>query len=287
MGLDRIPANWPLREFSEFVLCGETLWHTQRIGAGPVVLLLHGTGASTHSMADLATLLSQRFTCVLIDLPGQGFTPALRERKHLLSAMSSAVADLCDQLDLVPDYVIGHSAGAAVGIRMSLDTPIAPKGILSINGALLPFGALIEPMMIKAARGLSQSSRVVHFLARRGTGEAYVRRALRDTGAAISEPMIKRYAQLISQPEHIEGTLRMMGGWELGKLAADLAHVNTPVHLIGSAKDHIVPATRAHRATRDIPGATAVTLSDAGHLIHEADPQRIFDEFMLFLNRLN
>ena len=287
MGLDRIPANWPLREFSEFVLCGETLWHTQRIGAGPVVLLLHGTGASTHSMADLATLLSQRFTCVLIDLPGQGFTPALRERKYLLSAMSSAVADLCDQLDLVPDYVIGHSAGAAVGIRMSLDTPIAPKGILSINGALLPFGAFIEPMMIKAARGLSQSSRVVHFLARRGTGEAYVRRALRDTGAAISEPMIKRYAQLISQPEHIEGTLRMMGGWELGKLAADLAHVNTPVHLIGSAKDHIVPATRAHRATRDIPGATAVTLSDAGHLIHEADPQRIFDEFMLFLNRLN
>ena len=287
MGLDRIPANWPLREFSEFVLCGETLWHTQRIGAGPVVLLLHGTGASTHSMADLATLLSQRFTCVLIDLPGQGFTPALRERKHLLSAMSSAVADLCDQLDLAPDYVIGHSAGAAVGIRMCLDTPIAPKGILSINGALLPFGAFIEPMMIKAARGLSQSSRVVHFLARRGTGEAYVRRALRDTGAAISEPMIKRYAQLISQPEHIEGTLRMMGGWELGKLAADLAHVNTPVHLIGSAKDHIVPATRAHRATRDIPGATAVTLSDAGHLIHEADPQRIFDEFMLFLNRLN
>ena len=287
MGLDRIPANWPLREFSEFVLCGETVWHTQRIGAGPVVLLLHGTGASTHSMADLATLLSQRFTCVLIDLPGQGFTPALRERKHLLSAMSSAVADLCDQLDLVPDYVIGHSAGAAVGIRMSLDTPIAPKGILSINGALLPFGAFIEPMMIKAARGLSQSSRVVHFLARRGTGEAYVRRALRDTGAAISEPMIKRYAQLISQPEHIEGTLRMMGGWELGKLAADLAHVTTPVHLIGSAKDHIVPATRAHRATRDIPGATAVTLSDAGHLIHEADPQRIFDEFIHFLERLN
>ncbi|MDA9915308.1 alpha/beta fold hydrolase [Luminiphilus sp.] len=287
MGPDRIPADWPLRDCSEFIHCGEIVWHTQRIGAGPVVLLLHGTGASSHSMAGLATLLSRQFTCVLIDLPGQGFTSALRERKHLLSAMSSAVADLCDQLNLVPDYVIGHSAGAAVGIRMSLDTPVAPKGILSINGALLPFGAFIEPLMIKAARGLSQSSRVVHFLARRGTGKAYVRRALRDTGAAISEPMIKRYSQLISQPEHIEGTLRMMGGWELGKLAADLAHVTTPVHLIGSAKDHIVPATRAHRATRDIPGSTAVTLGDAGHLIHEADPQRIFDEFIHFLERLN
>ena len=101
MGPDRIPADWPLRDCSKFIHCGEILWHTQRIGAGPVVLLLHGTGASSHSMAGLATLLSRQFTCVLIDLPGQGFTPALGERKHLLSAMSSAVADLCDQLDLV------------------------------------------------------------------------------------------------------------------------------------------------------------------------------------------
>jgi magnesium chelatase accessory protein len=72
MGPDRIPADWPLRDYSEFVHCGEIVWHTQRIGAGPVVLLLHGTGASTHSMAGLATLLSRQFTCLLIDLPGAG-----------------------------------------------------------------------------------------------------------------------------------------------------------------------------------------------------------------------
>ena len=222
MGPDRLPSDWPLREHSEFVQCAGTLWHVQRIGSGPVILLLHGTGSSTHSMAGMAECLSSQFTCVLIDLPGQGFTYPIEEREHLLSAMARAIYELCKHLEISPEYVIGHSAGAAVGIRMCLDTDISPRGLLSINGALLPFGAFIEPLMLKAARALSRSPRVSRFLARRGTGESDVRRALRDTGATISEPMIQRYTTLISQPEHIEGTLRMMGGWELGQLAKGL-----------------------------------------------------------------
>jgi magnesium chelatase accessory protein len=287
MGPDRLPSDWPLREHSEFVHCAGILWHIQRIGSGPVILLLHGTGSSTHSMAGLAEHLSHQFTCLLVDLPGQGFTPPIEEREHLLTAMAGAISALCKQLKLHPDYVIGHSAGAAVGIRMCLDGHIDPRGLLSINGALLPFGAFIEPIMLKAARALSRSPRVAQFLAQRGTGESDVRRALRDTGATISEPMIQRYTTLISQPEHIAGTLRMMGGWELGQLARDLPHLTTPIHLVGCAKDHIVPAIRAHRATRELPNATAVTLDDAGHLIHEADPGRITGEFFRFLERLN
>ena len=79
----------------------------------------------------------------------------------------------------------------------------------------------------------------------------------------------------------------MMGGWELSQLAKDLPKLKTPTHLIGSEKDHIVPATRAHRAKREIPDATAITLEDAGHLVHEADPERVAQVFYQFLERLN
>lgn len=287
MGPDRIPQGWPLSENSQFIKCAGTLWHTQIIGTGPIVLLLHGTGASTHSFADLALLLSKQFTCVLVDLPGQGFTRPIEEREHLLPAMALAVQDLCDHLDMQPEYIIGHSAGAAVAIRMCLDTTAEPRALLSINGALLPFGAFIEPIMLGTARMLSRSDRVIRFLAQRGAGESDVRRALRDTGAAISEPMIQRYTFLISQKEHIEGTLRMMGGWELGQLAKDLSSLTTPIHLVGCAQDHIVPAARAHRIKRLIEGATSVTLNQAGHLVHEASPDRIYDEFLGLIKRVN
>lgn len=282
-----MPPDWPLKAASRFVELDEVRWHVQITGSGPVVLLLHGTGASTHSMADLAKILSHQYTCVLIDLPGHAFTTAMDEREHLLPAMARAVAKLSSALDLAPDYIIGHSAGAAVSIRMCLDTAVSPKALLSINGALLPFGAFIEPVMLKAARVLSKSDSLTQFLARRGTGTADVRRALRDTGANISEPMIERYSFLVSQKSHIEGALRMMGGWELGQLASDLPSLKTPIHLIGCDKDHIVPAARAHRVKRMIPGATATTLDNAGHLVHEAAPDQVLREFLGLATRHN
>ncbi len=282
-----MPTDWPLREASQFVELENVQWHYQMLGAGPTVLLLHGTGASTHSVADLAVALSKNFTCLLVDLPGHAFTSPLEEREHLLPAMAGAVNDLCHKLNIAPSYIIGHSAGGAVAIRMCLDTDASPKAVLSINGALLPFGAFIEPIMLKTARLLSRSNSVTNFLARRGTGTADVRKALRDTGAQISEPMIERYSFLISHKTHIEGALRMMGGWELGQLAKDLPRLTTPIHLIGCDKDHIVPAVRAHRVKRMIPGATAETLEDAGHLVHEAAAERVFEVFMRLAAKYN
>ena len=248
--------------------------------------MLHGTGASGHSFAELARLLEDDFELLIVDLPGQGFSTPLPERKKLLSAMAESVAALCDQLDCRPDYIVGHSAGAAVALRMVMDTPITPRGVLSINGALLPFAWFFEPIMLRAARLMSRSPQVAHFLARRGGREIDVQRALRDTGSAISELMMQCYGLLMADREHIEGTLRMMGGWELGQLSKDLRSVDVPVHLVGCSMDTIVPAARAHRATHDIPHASANTISNAGHLVQEEQPELINAELRAFIERL-
>ena len=248
--------------------------------------MLHGTGASGHSFAELADLLKDRFELVIVDLPGQGFSSPLSERKKLLSVMASAAASLCDRLAIQPDYIIGHSAGAAVALRMAMDTHIQPRGILSINGALMPFAWFFEPIMLRAARLMSRSPRVAHFLAKRGRREIDVQRALRDTGSEISDLMMRCYGLLMADQQHIVGTLRMMGGWQLGQLSKDLNTVRVPVHLIGSSLDTIVPATRAHKATHDIPMATATTISDAGHLIQEERPEWVESEFLKFVKQV-
>ena len=49
-------------------------FHCEVAGEGPVALLLHGTGASTHSFRDLLPWLARRCTVVAPDLPGHGFT---------------------------------------------------------------------------------------------------------------------------------------------------------------------------------------------------------------------
>ena len=51
-------ADWPNREASRFVEAAGLRWHVQVMGAGPVLLLLHGTGASTHSWRDVMPKLA-------------------------------------------------------------------------------------------------------------------------------------------------------------------------------------------------------------------------------------
>ena len=75
-GWQREGRDWPNREASRFVRAAGLMWHVQIMGAGPVLLLAHGTGAATHSWRALAPLLAQHFTIVAPDLPGHGFTEA-------------------------------------------------------------------------------------------------------------------------------------------------------------------------------------------------------------------
>ncbi len=71
---ERRAKDWPNREASRFVAAGGIEWHAQIMGAGPWMLLVHGTGASTHSFRDLAPALARDFRVLALDLPGHGFT---------------------------------------------------------------------------------------------------------------------------------------------------------------------------------------------------------------------
>ena len=57
---DQDGHDWPNRDASRFVEAAGLTWHVQIAGQGPVLLLLHGTGASTHSWRDLLPGLAER-----------------------------------------------------------------------------------------------------------------------------------------------------------------------------------------------------------------------------------
>ena len=111
--LARDGRDWPNTDASQMVEEGGLRWDVQRMGAGPKMLLVHGTGASTHSWRALAPLLATRFDILAPDLPGHGFSDSLRSGVPSLPAMSKALHQMLEALDFQPDIVVGHSAGAA------------------------------------------------------------------------------------------------------------------------------------------------------------------------------
>ena len=96
-------ADWPNREASAFVEARGLRWHVQTMGTGPDVLMVHGTGASTHSWEGLAPLLAQRFRLVAPDLPGHGFTQAKRTPDLSLPGMARALAVPARRAGILPE----------------------------------------------------------------------------------------------------------------------------------------------------------------------------------------
>ena len=151
---ERDGSDWPHRQASEFKVAGGLRWHLQRFACQglpcaanpPVVLLIHGTGSATHTWRGLAPLLVQHAEVLSMDLPGHGFSalpPGAPPGQWLsLNGMAQALGALLLLLQRAPTLVIGHSAGAAIALRMCLDDRIAPRSVIGINAALLPLGGL-------------------------------------------------------------------------------------------------------------------------------------------------
>jgi magnesium chelatase accessory protein len=269
--------RWPNREASRFIRAGGFRWHVQVAGEGPALLLLHGTGAATHSWRDLLPLLAQRFTVIAPDLPGHGFTETPPAHALSLPGMASAVQALLAALGVEPVLVAGHSAGAAVMALMTLDGMIAPRGLVSLNGALLPLrGGPGDLFIFSALARMLVSVPVVPWLiSRRAHDRRAVERLLRGTGSTLDARGVELYGLVVRHPGHVAAALGMMAAWDLHPLARALPRLACPLTLVVGENDRTIPAADAQRVRAILPSAAIVTLPGLGHLAHEEDPRAV------------
>ncbi len=278
--LERDGADWPHRDRSLVARVDGTRWHVQRWPAptpdAPTALLIHGTGAATHSWAGLAPLLARRAAVIAPDLPGHGFTdaPAWPSRQSL-PGMAASLGALLDHLDVAPDLVVGHSAGAAIAFRMTLDGRIAPRLLIALNGALKPFQGLAGVLFPQIARLLFLNPLTPRVFAASARDPRRVARLLEGTGSTSPPELVALYGRLFRNPGHVAGALSMMAHWDLSALAAEAPRLRTPVVFLAGARDRTIPPSDAQALAERLPRAEAVTLPGLGHLAHEEDPQTV------------
>jgi magnesium chelatase accessory protein len=280
--------DWPHRASSRFVQAAGLRWHIQLFGeenqALPLALMLHGTGASTHSWGGLAPLLAPHLRLLSLDLPGHAFTdmPTGAKLDQLsLPGMSKAIQALLIELDLSPALVIGHSAGAAVGARMCLDGLISPQALLSINGAFLPWGGLAGQIFLPAAKLLSSLPMIPSLFSWQAKNPSVIEKLIGATGSTLDAQGQAFYGRLVRNSGHVAGALGMMASWDLPQLAQDLPHLKTPLTLIVGSNDQTVPPYQADQLIAAWPLAdkaarpTLITLPGLGHLAHEERPDLV------------
>ena len=243
--LAELPADWPNREASSFLMVNGIRWHFQRMGKGPRLLLIHGTAASTHSWRDLAPLLAERFELLIPDLPGQGFSHRPPSFRPSLQNMDRALGRLLQELAFDPALVAGHSAGAAVAIEMTLKGTIAPQGLVSLNGALLPFHGSAGRLFPALAKALFLNPFVPRLYAWSAGDARRVRRLLEASGSQVDERCLQLYLTLLRDRHHVAGALSMMAHWDLEGLAQGLRRLQTPLLLVVGENDKAIAPAQA------------------------------------------
>jgi magnesium chelatase accessory protein len=268
--------DWPNRAASRFVEAGGLRWHVQVMGQGPDLLLIHGTGASTHSWREMMPLLARRFRVVAPDLPGHGFTAMPKHAQGLsLPGMAVGVAQLMTAVGVAPEIAAGHSAGAAILARMSLEGTLGLKTLISLNGALLPFGGIAGRIFSPIAKMLVNSEFVPRFTARRAADPDVLARFIGNTGSKLDATGTALYGQLARSPGHVAAALGMMANWDLNALAPDLPRLTPRVVLVAAGLDKMIKPDDSFRLREQLAHAEVVYLRDLGHLAHEERPAEL------------
>lgn len=282
---ERDGQDWPHRERSRFVDVQALRWHVQHwpgpSADAPLALLIHGTGSATHSWRDIAPLLQPQLAVLAIDLPGHGFTGPARSHRaapQSLPGMARALAELLRHLRLQPSLLVGHSAGAAIALRLCLDGLLAPEKIIGLNAALLPLGGLAGTLFSPVAKLMALSPLVPGLFARRARHSRVPDRLLEGTGSQIDARGRELYRRLVGHPAHVAGALGMMARWDLQSLAADLHRLSTPLDLVVGLRDRTVPPSQAQQVLSQLPAGLAarcLSLPGLGHLAHEEAPETV------------
>lgn len=280
---ERDGTDWPFRNASRFVEVAGYRWHVQEFGSStaPPVLLIHGTGAASFSWRNVVPLLENRFRLLVPDLPCHGFTRPTASPDLSLEGMTTSIRSLMNMLALQPGIIIGHSAGAVIGVSLASaarrsDDPVRhTHRVLGINGALKPIrGNRVLSPVAKALFANPLSASMFSLLAK---STPLGQNLVTSTGSPIDAHGEAIYRRLLGSPGHARGALGMMASWDLSHLDAMFRRLPTPLDLFAAEDDPMVPASSSKRAASLVRDGSLTLTPAGGHLVHECRAEIVVD----------
>jgi magnesium chelatase accessory protein len=283
--MKRIPLDWPNREHSRIISVGDLDWHVQLNGKGPVVLLLHGTGSSTHSWSDLIPLLENHAQVLVPDLPGHAFTLGAKLDDLKLDEIARSLQLLIDQLRIeAPTIVVGHSAGAPLAIRFALAAAKQPKLVIALNPSFIPPPAVYTSFFGPLLGPITRSSTLSSLLASFSPSLGMVDKLLDSTNTILPESRRVYYRKLFERSDHVRGSMNFMAAADIQKVLTEADLYQGKLICVLGKQDAWIPVKPLEKIVRDYFPAAEILKWEGGHIMHELEPRKVAQ---LILDGLN
>jgi len=262
----------------EMALHGHRVSYRQG-GSGPALLLLHGVTNSSATWERVAPSLGEHFTLIAPDLLGHGESATPRG-DYSLGAHASGARDVMTALGIEHATIVGHSLGGGIAMQFAYQFPercerlvlVSSGGLgrevhLLLRAATLPGADYVLPALTSA--GLVGIGRRVGGLLRRVHITPGEDMQVLAEGFASLDNGGSRQAFLHTVRAVIEPGGQRVSANDRLALAGLL-----PSMIVWGEKDSIIPVKHGIAAHEAMPGSRFEVFPDAGHMPHNADPER-------------
>ena len=255
---------------ADLVQVGDWRLHVRDSGPrdAPVVLMLHGFGASLHTWDDWARRLSADHRVIRLDLPGNGLSEPDPAGDYTDARSLRLVIALMDQLGVARASIVGHSIGGrmawtfAATHRQRTDqlVLVAPDGFASPG---FEYGKAAE---VPAVLGLMRYVMPKPVL-RMNLAPAYA------DPSFLTDELTTRYHDLMLAPGARNAMLMRLQQTVLTDPRPLLATITAPTLLVWGEADAMIPVANAQDYLNAVKGSRLVTLPVVGHLPQEEAAQ--------------
>ena len=244
----------------------------------PVLLMLHGFGASLHTWEPWAVALSEHYRVIRIDLPGSGLSPPDPSGVYTDARSMQILLAWLDQLGVARVTLVGHSIGGRIAWGMAARHPgrVARLVLLAPDGFASPGFAYGQTAELPTALKL-----MTHVMPK-----PMLRLSLLPAYAdphALSDRLAERYFDLMRAPGARAALLARLQQTVLSDPRPLLRGIAVPTLLVWGEQDAMIPVSNAADYLAALPDARLVALPGIGHLPQEEQPARGLAALQAFL----
>lgn len=245
-------------------------------GSGPPVLFMHGIPTAGRLWDFVVERLQDRYTCIVVDLPGFGASPPLPDGSRDPTRLAHEMDILRQDLGYASWSVVGHDAGATIAVHYAAAYPDRMRRLALLSPPVFPefrppwffhllrtpfLGGLFAPLMVLLIwHGGMQSIIERHDPALPEILISF-RKPFRGLAGARRLTWLVRWGS----PQEV-----------LGRTAALLGGISSPTLILHGKRDGAIPQSFAQRASEIVPRAE-VHFFDTGHFLPLNIPETVAD----------